>query len=165
MRSVKQLYERHSAAVSPDRLDTTLRAAIESHAEQHQLGDVLAEVTAACETHSVRRYRNGLIATITGTGDPDREHRTLALLTPRYLMIAVAGERRGIHVRSTRLETVTARTDIAGAVDSGIGLVARWSGATADQGDAEFFLGLGDDPSGRAFTTRLLAAVTSAKGH
>lgn len=165
MRDVKQLYERHSAAVPPDRLDTTLLAAIEAHAEQHQLGGVLAKVTAACETHSVRRHRNGLIATITGTGDPDREHRTLALLTPHHLVIAVTGERRGIHVRSARLETITVRTDVVGTIDSGISLAARWSGATADQGNAEFYLGLGDDPIGHTFTTRLLAAVTSAKAH
>lgn len=79
---MKQLYERHSTASTPERLDAAIRAAIGDHAAAHQLGDVLGQAQAVCETHSVRLYRNGLIARITGSADPDREHRTVAVLTP-----------------------------------------------------------------------------------
>lgn len=162
---MKQLYDRHSKATTTDRLDPALRAAIEAHAAENQLGDVLGATTAACETHSVRLYRNGLIATITGSGDPDREHRTVAALTPRYLVIAVTGEKRGIHVRSTRLETIALSPGIVLAADSGVSVVAQWSGAVANQAIAAFYLGLGDDQDGHAFADRLRDAIAEAKAH
>ncbi|WP_420109319.1 hypothetical protein [Mycolicibacter arupensis] len=160
---MKQLYERHTTATTPARIDPDLRAAIEDHAAGNQLGDVLTTATAVCETRNVRLYRNGLLATITGSGDPDREHRTVALLTPRYLVIGVAGDKRGVHVRSARLETVTLSPGIVSSADSGISVVAQWSGATADQVTTAFYLGLGDDPSGHDFSSRLRTAITDAK--
>lgn len=160
---MKQLYQRSSTATTADRLDRTLRDAINAHAEANQLGNVLADVTTACETRSVRLYKNGLLATITGSGDPDREHRTLALLTPRYLVIAVTGEKRGIHVRSARLETITLNSSLGLVADSGITVAARWSGAVAEQATAAFHLGLGDDQAGRTFSSVLSDAVTNAK--
>ncbi|ORV39757.1 hypothetical protein AWC02_20550 [Mycolicibacter engbaekii] len=160
---MKQLYERHSTASTPERLDAAVRAAIGDHAAAHQLGDVLAQAQAICETHSVRLYRGGLLARITGSADADREHRSVAALTPRYLVIAVSGEKRGTHVRSARLEAISTRPGLAGVPDFGVDVVGHWSGATDDQADAGFYLGLGADQSGQDFADRLRAAVSAAK--
>ncbi|WP_409426510.1 hypothetical protein [Mycobacterium sp. SMC-11] len=69
-------------------------------------------------------------------GDPDREHRTVALLTPHHLVIAV------------RPETVTLTAGIALTADSGISVVAQWSGTLADQAIDGCYLALGDDQDG-----------------
>lgn len=157
------LYERTSTMSSIDRLDTTLRDAINAHSEANQLGNVLADATTVCETRSVRLYRNGLLAKLTGSGDPDREHRTVALLTPTCLVIVVAGEKRGIHVRSARLEAISFNPGIAANIDSGIRVVAHWSGEIANQAMAGFYLGLGNDQAGQVFLATFREAVTRAK--
>lgn len=76
-------------------------------------------------------------------------------------MIGVAGDKRGLHVRSARLETITVSPGIVATADSGISLVAQWSGETANQATTAF--GLGNDPSGHDFSDRLRNAITEAK--
>ncbi|MCC3314113.1 hypothetical protein [Nocardia africana] len=160
---MKQLYARTSIMSSVERLDSTVRAAITAHAEVNSLGDVLTSATTVCETRSVRLYRNGLLAKVTGSGDPDREHRTIAMIIPACLVIAVVGEKRGIHVRSARLEAISLNPGIAAALDSGISVVAHWSGQMAHDAPAGFFLGLGNDEDGRAFLGKFREAVAGAK--
>lgn len=160
---MKQLYERTSTTTTAAGLDTTLRDAINEHATANQLGDVLAEARTVCVTRSVRLYRNGLLAKVTGSGDPDREHRTAALLSPRYLVIAIAGEKRGVHVRSARLDGISLNPGIVLNADSGISVVAQWSGAIANQALAGFYLGLGNDEAGHAFLSSFRDAVATAK--
>jgi post-segregation antitoxin (ccd killing protein) len=170
-----KLYERATRRCGPEELDGAVRAAIAAHAEQHQLGDVLAETVRCCETRSVRRHKPGLLARITGSGDKDVEHRTVALFTPRYLVVAVSGEIRGVHVRSARLADVSlsgaitagmspelaARAAELGA-DEGVSITARWSGATGLDATSAYFLGL-DVTEGQAFRQALTEAVTAAK--
>ncbi|MFC0040997.1 hypothetical protein [Actinomadura rayongensis] len=155
-------YDRSSRAVEPAALDAALRDAIAAHAEAHQLGDVLAAARACCATRSVRRSRPGLLARLTGSGDPDREHTTVALLTPRALVIAVTGERRGLHVRSILLADASVdASPLTAALDpGGAGVHGLWSGATEA---SLFHLGLGEDDAGAAFRAALVAAVTEAK--
>ena len=160
---MKRLYERVSATGSIDRLDPVVRSAIVEHAEANQLGDVLASATAVCETRSVRLQRNGVLARITRSPDPDREHRSVAVLTPGCILIAVAGDQRGLQVRSARLADISLGPDIALVADFGANVVGRWSGETAEQAASAFYLGLGDDPAGRAFLACLRDAVTNAK--
>lgn len=160
---MKQLYQRTSTASTTERLDAAVRDAITAHAEENQLGNVLADATTVCETRSVRLQRNGFLARVTGSHDPDREHRTVALLTPHCVVIAVAGDQRGIHVRSARLETISLDLGVGRGVDSGVTVVAQWSGESANQATSAFHLGLGDDQAGRAFSANFRDAVTSAK--
>ncbi|BBY32199.1 hypothetical protein [Mycolicibacter minnesotensis] len=75
----------------------------------------------------------------------------------------MAGDKRGLHVRSARLETITVSPGIVATADSGISLVAQWSGETANQATTAFYLGLGNDPSGHDFSDRLRNAITEAK--
>ncbi|WP_433567481.1 hypothetical protein ACQP1O_21160 [Nocardia sp. CA-151230] len=162
---MKPLYERSSTITDTGHLDVPIRTAIATHAENNQLGDVLANARAVCETRSVRLYRNGLLARLTGSGDPDREHRTIAILTPTYLVIVVAGDKRGIHVRSARLQAISFNPNRAAGIDSGISVVAHWSGEIASQAVSAFYLGLGDDEAGQAFLIAFREAVVAAKTH
>jgi hypothetical protein len=168
----RKMYERSTRRCAASSLDQELRAAIAAHAEQHQLGDVVGDAVECCETRSVRLAKPGLLSRLTGSGDKDTEHRTVALYTPTYLVVATTGEVRGIHVRSARLEDVTLG-QIGGALaakaaelgaDEGVSVTALWSGATGDQGPAAFFVAL-DHAQGDTFRSLLAEGVTSAKRH
>lgn len=172
---MKAMYERTSVECAPGQLEEGLRHAISAHAEANQLGNLLDDVVAGCETRSVRLYKNGLLSRLTGSGDPDTEHRTIALITRRYLVVAVTGAKRGTHVRSARLELISLSQGPAAAmsqgsapgVDSGVSVTAQWSGETlgdmAAGTGASFWVGLGSDSVGRSFLDRLRGAVTEAK--
>ncbi|MGI8334277.1 hypothetical protein ACRYCC_30355 [Actinomadura scrupuli] len=166
---MKRQYERTSRRLDSGQVDTALRTAIAAHAQAHQLGDVLADAVAGCETRSVRLSRPGLLARLTGSGDPDTEHRSVALYTPGYLIIAITGANRGTHVRSARLDGVSVGTSALAAQlghvdggDNGVSVTGLWSGETRDAATS-FFLGLGADADGTAFLTDLRAAITAAK--
>ncbi|WP_131732250.1 hypothetical protein [Actinomadura formosensis] len=154
-----RFYERSSKKTAVESIDPKVRDAIVAHAEKHQLGDVLGAAQLCCVTRSVRLKRPGLLARLTKTGDLDAEHTTIALLLPRYLVVAVAGERRGIHVRSIRLENASIALSVP-AVDTGIAVDGLWSGALEP---ASFHVGLGDDADGTAFLAALREAITEVK--
>jgi uncharacterized protein YaaW (UPF0174 family) len=93
-----------------------------------------------------------------GTSEP---HESLAVLLPRYLVVATASPKRGTQVMSARLDTVTLTTlDPALVTDSGVVVTAAWSGFGET---ASYHLALGDDAAGRDFLATLRAAVAAAK--
>jgi hypothetical protein len=160
---VQRLYERSSRTLAPASIEPDLRAAITAHAEEHLLGDVIADALACCETRSVRLYRVGLLARLTGSGDPDREHRTVVLLTSRYVVVAVSGVKRGTQVMSARLDGASIRglPRIKAAVaDNGISVSALWSGWSEA---GSYHIGLGDDSAGLSFRQALREAAAAAK--
>ena len=170
-----KLYERATRRCGPGDLDRAVRAAIAAHAEQHQLGDVLAETVRCCETRSVRLRKPGLFARLTGTAVTDAEHRTVALFTRRYLVVAVTGETGATHVRSARLDDVSLSGAITAGMspelaakaaelgaDEGVSVTATWSGATGPDATSAYFIGL-DAGEGRSFRQDLTDAVTAAK--
>lgn len=163
---MKRQYERASRRIDSGQIDPALQAAIAAHAEANQLGDVLGNAVAGCETRSVRLSKPGLLARMTGSGDPDTEHRSVALYTQGYLIIAITGVNRGTHVRSARLDGISAGTSALaaqfGQVDDGVSITGLWSGETQDAATS-FHLGLGGDADGKAFLTDLRAAITTAK--
>lgn len=168
----RKMYQRSTRRCAATSLDHELRVAIAAHAEQHQLGDVVGAAVECCETRSVRLAKPGLFSRLTGSGDKDTEHRTVAFYTPTYLVVATTGEVRGIHVRSARLEDVTLG-QIGGALaakaaelgaDEGVSVTALWSGATGEHATSSFFVAL-DHAQGDTFSTLLTEAVTSAKRH
>ena len=164
---MKRQYERTSRRIDSGQIDPALRAAIAEHAEANQLGDVLAHMIAGCETRSVRLSRPGLLARMTGSGDPDTEHRSVALFTQGYLIIAITGVNRGTHVRSARLDGVSAGTSLAAQFgvdgeDNGVNVTGVWSGEARDAATS-FHLGLGDDADGKDFLTGLRTAIVNAK--
>jgi hypothetical protein len=155
-----RLYERSSRRCETGALEPRVRDAIAVHAEAHQLGDVLGAARWCCETRSVRLKRPGLLARLTKSGDPDQEHTTVALILPRYLVVAVDGEQRGVHVRSIRLEDVSIDRGLASNIDTGVSATGLWTGTTEP---ASFYIGLGDDADGKAFLDTLRGAITEVR--
>lgn len=176
-----KLYERVTRRCGPEDLDQAVRGAIAAHAEQHELGDVLGETVRCCETRSVQLHKpgkpgkRGLLARFTGGGDEPVEHRTVALFTRRYLVVAVSDEVGRTFVRSARLDGVTlsgivtagmspelaARAVEMGAND-GVSVTATWSGLVGDDATSAYFVGL-DAAEGQSFRQALADAVTAAK--
>ncbi|MFG2196021.1 hypothetical protein [Streptomyces sp. NPDC048639] len=155
------LYKRTSRACEVSAIDEPLRAGIAAHAEHHQLGDVLGRTGWCFETSSVRLRKPGLLARLMGSADPDTAHRTLTLVTPPVLLIVVEGEKRGVHVRSARLDAVSlAASRLSADIDFGVGVTGQWSGSTEG---ASFYLGFGDDTEGHRLLDALRTAVTEAK--
>jgi hypothetical protein len=170
---MNRLYARTSKRRPAAQIDAAVRAEVAAHAEAHQLGDVLGAGVSCWETRSVRLAKPGLFARLTGSGDPDTEHRTVVLVASRFLVVAVAGEKRGVQVRSARLDGVSLSrsSELFRAVghpadgssqdpDFGVSITALWSGAPEA---ASFYLGVGDDSEGNAFLDELHAAVLQAK--
>lgn len=157
---MKRLYERSSRRSEPGALDPEVRAAIAAHAQEHLLGNALGTARWCCVTRSVRLRRPGPLARLTGSGDPDGEHTTVALLLPTYLVVAVAGKRRGVHVRSIWLGDVVLDALPPLVPDTGISATGPWSGMPEA---ASFHLALGGDAAGKDFLTALRDAVTAAK--
>ncbi|MEU6084683.1 hypothetical protein [Streptomyces sp. NPDC047108] len=154
-------YKRAGRTYDVDRIDASLRAAIAAHAEGHQLGDVLGRTALCFETDSVRLRKPGLFARLMGTADPDTSHRTLTLVAPPFVVVVVTGERRGVHVRSARLDAVSLdESPFPGGIDKGVRIAGMWSGSSEG---ASFFLGVGDDAEGRRLLDTLRTAVTEAK--
>ncbi|MET8028957.1 hypothetical protein [Streptomyces avermitilis] len=104
---MNRLYERTTKRRTTSQLDAALRAEVAAHAEAHQLGDVLGAAVNCYATWSVRLRGPGLLSRLTGSGDPDTEHRTVVVVAPRYVVVAVEGKRRGVHVRAARLDGVS----------------------------------------------------------
>ncbi|MFJ9968332.1 hypothetical protein [Streptomyces avermitilis] len=175
---MNRLYEHTTKRCTSSQIDAPLWAEVAAHAEAHQLGDVLGAAVNCFETWSVRLRKPGLLSRLTGSGDHDTEHRTVVVVAPRYVVVAVEGKRRGVHVRSARLDGVSlsdpselhrlVRETAASAGrfgrlppdDFGMSVTALWSGAREA---ASFYIGVSDDSEGRALLDEFHSAVTRAK--
>ncbi|MFJ4283927.1 hypothetical protein [Streptomyces massasporeus] len=165
-----RLYRRDSTYCEPDDIEPKLREAIAAHAQACSLGDVLANTVACCLTVSTRIHKPSLRSRLTGMTDPDPEHRTLALFTPRWLVVTVTRASTGTTVLSARLDGVTlaersaliARSPRNAQLpeDTGVSITAQWSG----HGETgSYHVALGDDADGEFFLQALRRAVAEAK--
>ncbi|MEV0241631.1 hypothetical protein AB0I06_17095 [Streptomyces sp. NPDC050674] len=165
-----RLYRRESSYCEPEEVDPGLGEAIAGHAEACSLGDVLANAVACCLTVSTRLYTPGLLSRWKGMADPDPQHRTLALFTPRWFVVAVTRSSTGTTVLSARLDGMTLAEHSALAdrfpggrrlpEDSGVTITALWSGRSEQ---SSYHVALGDDADGRFFSQALREAVARAK--
>jgi len=153
----KARYARRSRSCDLLRMTPALADAIEAWADDRVQAPLLAEVTSGCETRSELVGRRGLMMRMM-----KMPKRTLvgAVLTPAWLVWAVRPEDDEPTVLGVRLAAVEitdyARSPAAGLVpDAGV-YVAGLLGPSMQPGT--IFIGLADDPDGRAFKERLLAA-------
>ncbi|MFD9434213.1 hypothetical protein [Streptomyces sp. NPDC060002] len=141
-------------------IDASLRAEMDAHAEENQLGVTTSAALHCCDTSSVRLKKPGLMSRLTGSADSDTEHRTVVLVTPRYLIVAVAGENRGVHVSSARLDAISIESyRLAAEIDSGVSATGVWSDGHA----GSRYVGLGENSDGRAFLDQLRTSIAEAK--
>ncbi len=158
----KARYARSSRSCDLLRMTPALAEAIRVWADDRGQTSLLAEVTAGCETRSELVGRRGLMMRMMRMPE-----RTLlgAVLTPAWLVWAVRPEDEEPTVLGVRLAAVEitdyARSRAAGLVpDAGV-YVAGLLGPSMQPGT--IFVGLADDPDGRAFKERLLQAWRAAQ--
>ncbi|GIM93222.1 hypothetical protein [Paractinoplanes toevensis] len=156
----QRLYNRSSRTIAVADVPPDVLAAIEAHAAERLLDPITETAVACVATLSKSLRKPGLFARLGGRM-PEAEHQTFAVLIPTTLVVATAGDQRGITVLSTRLADVdlVGQTDPAYAVDSSIHVRGRWGGPDV----GSYVVALGDDPAGQAFHAALRTAVAAAK--
>jgi hypothetical protein len=143
-------YIRSTRKCAFNQVQPALYAAIQQYAQENQLGDLEAKALACVETKNERKHGSGLLGRLLGSSDPDPLHYTAALVTPKWLIWAISGAKRGTTVLSARLTDVQVRNyDMNQLVeDSGLLVNGILRGATEK---AEAFIGLGPEPAAEDF--------------
>lgn len=139
-------------------LPAEVTAAIRAHQERYNLGDLLSRATLGVETVS-RKTKKGLL------GGSTDEVRITALLTPDWLVWAIAADRAEPTIMSARLQDVVAQdyasTKFAAMVpDSGLEISGSFTDVSA-RGAA--FIGLGPEPASAEFKAATISAIQAAK--
>jgi hypothetical protein len=156
-------YIRSTRECAFNQVQPALYAAIRQHAEENQLGNLEAKALACVETRNERKRSSGLFSRLLGSSDPDPLHYTAAVVTPKWLIWASSGAKRGTTVLSARLTDVQVRNyDMNQLVeDSGLVVNGLLRGATEK---AEAFIGLGPEPAAEDFKRIVREAIEQANG-
>lgn len=142
----------HSCAIAD--LDASLRARIQAHISQYELGDIESDVLFCCETISVW-YKRNILGTKTETSV------SAAYVTPKWLVWADSTSRNDASVGSAQLKQIdvndyetTAMFPIA--PDHGINVTGRY---TDKNKTGMTFIVLGPDSAGDNFRKILEEAM------
>lgn len=138
-----------------------LADAVKAWAEQEERTGLLAEVVAGCETAS-RALKRGLTARMLNA---PKEQLCGMLLTATWLIWATKPDDGapfvvGVRLADAELKDYVEQPDYQLVPDGGV-QVFGFIGHSSERGTV--FLGLGDDPDGRAFKEKLLAAWRAAR--
>ncbi len=157
-------YQRSTRECNFDRLRLEIVEAIRAHAQQHELGDVEREALICCETTNEKKKSSGLFSKLAG-GDPDKVHYTGIVVTPRWLIWATSGAKRGVVVLSSRLRDTEVRDYEATPSykllqDTGLEVVGFFSGSLER---AQAFIGLGPEPAAQNLRSVLKQAIQQAQ--
>jgi len=162
------MYQRSTRATDLQSLAPALAAALTQHAAAHQL---VLDTVRVWITHSINPPAEGLLGRWLGRRsnptDPDAAHDTVLVLHPTHVIVATAGDKRGLAVLSLPLvqasvqrgSAIAAKMGIAGA-DDGMTL-AGFPGTEGRPGT--YFVGLGLDAEGAACVAAVEAAIVAAK--
>ncbi|MFJ9969015.1 hypothetical protein [Streptomyces avermitilis] len=158
---MERIYDRTSLYCEVQYIDEELRVAITSHAQDHQLGDVIGSTAYCCETVSIRRHRPGILGRLIGASYLNDTHFMFTLITSKYLIVATNGLKRGVRVRSARLADISlSPLQLREGIDFGVSVTAMWLGTRKI---SAFYLGVGDDPDGRRLIGEVRLAVAESK--
>ncbi len=166
-------YQRSTRECNFDRLRPEMVEAIRAHAQQHELGDVEREALICCETINEKIKSGGLFGKLLGS-DPDKVHYTGLVVTPRWLIWATSGAKRGTSVLSSRLHDTEVQDFEATPMyklmqerglkemqDTGLEVTAFFTGSLER---AQAFIGLGPEPAAQNLRAVLKDAVRKAQG-
>lgn len=146
-------YNRTTRKCSFSEIQEELAAAIATHVDKFELGDLVAKAILCCETRS-ERANTGLLKKV--FGDPNRVRFTAVLLTPDYLVWATTDTKLGAQVCSAKLNDIEI-TEFRSALveDRGVQIFGFLTGAPKK---TQAFIGLGLDDAG-VETQRTLLGV------
>jgi hypothetical protein len=95
-------YHRFTRLSTFEQLRPELARTLQAYAQQWQMGDMSADVVAACETRSERQETSSLAALL--EGDPDQVYYTAVVITPQALVWARSGDKSAPVASSTQLK-------------------------------------------------------------
>ena len=150
-------WKRTTKEVTLESLPVEMAAAMQRHIEQHNLGPILADALMVIQTDSQK--------TKTGLFGGAEAVQMAAVITPRWLVWAVAEPKTDAAVLSAQLIDVTvqdyAQTPLAEMVpDSGIQVNGIF---TAAGESASAFIGLDEGAAGNKFKKIVIQAAADAK--
>jgi len=139
-------------------------AAIRKHIETYNLGSILDDYLLCIETTSEKK-KKGLFG-----GGGDSQVIVSAIVTPRWLIWAVAGNKSGIGTLSTQhsdaVVTDYAKSDFYKMVpDNGVQVTATFTGTFAGSPTEKgtMFIPFGDEPVTQNFKETVIRAAQEAK--
>lgn len=148
-------YDRTTRSFDLANIPSDVLADMRRVAERFGAGGFEADVRACCETRSTKK-KKGFFGSF-GSGDPDPEHTTLAVLTTRWLIWSRRGSKSGIVTSMAALKEI-ALEDFAAARlgDHGLEVFGFVNGSTEK---VHAFIGLGRDPDGLDFKKAVESAL------
>lgn len=156
------VYERDSRATDLLGMAPGLADAIKAWAEEMGLAPVLSEVTAGCETTSARHGAHGIFGRM---GSLPKRVITASVLSPAWLIWATSADEGEPHVIGVRLadfQIVDYLTTQEYKLMLDDGLLINGSAGSSPE-PYSVFLGLGEEPAGKAFKEKVLAAWRAAR--
>lgn len=157
----QRLFERTSRECDLIRMTPELADAVKAWADREERTPLLAEVRAGCETTSTSG-RRGPLARMAGA---PRRQLCGMLLTPEWLIWVTKPDDDspfvvGVRLAESEVKDYREEPDHQIVPDHGV-RVFGFIGYASERGS--IFLGLGEDPDGRAFKEKLLAAWRAAR--
>jgi hypothetical protein len=156
------VYERESRATDLVGMTTGLGDAIKAWVDEMGLAAVLAETVAACETASARHGAHGIFGRMSHL---PKKVATAALLTPAWLIWATAADDRepaviGVRLADFQILDYMTTSEYKLMLDDGLQINGH-IGSSPEI--STVFLGLGEDPDGRAFKQKVLEVWRAAR--
>lgn len=150
-------WKRTTREASLEDLPAQLASAIQQHIEQYNLGPILSDALMGIQTDS-EKVKRGLF------GDAETIQMG-AIVTPRWLVWAIAGTKTQPSVLSAQLINLTiqdyAQTPFAKMVpDSGLQVSGMFTDASES---ASAFIGLEENAAGQKFKEVVIKATQDAK--
>ena len=150
-------WKRTTREASLEDLPAQLASAIQQHIEQYNLGPILSDALMGIQTDS-EKVKRGLF------GDAETMQMG-AIVTPRWLVWAIAGTKTQPSVLSAQLINLTiqdyAQTPFAKMVpDSGLQVSGMFTDASES---ASAFIGLEENAAGQKFKEVVIKATQDAK--
>ncbi len=148
-------YDRNTRACSLAQVPPETVADMRRVAELFAAGDFEADVRACCETRS-KQKKKGFFGSF-GSGDPDPEHTTYAVLTGRWLIWSRRGPKTGLATSLAALKDITLEDFAAARLgDHGLEVFGFVNGSSEK---VHAFIGLGREADGLAFKQSVQSAL------
>ena len=157
-------WNRTSKECTPESLNSENMAAIRKHLETYNLGPILDDYLLCIETTSEKK-KKGLFG-----GGGDKQVIVSVIVTPRWLVWAVTGDKSGTGTLSTQLRdaviTDYTKSDFFKMVpDNGIQVTATFTGTFAGSPteSGTMFIPTGDEAITQRFKKTVIHAVQESK--
>ena len=150
-------WKRFTREIPVDQIPGEIRTEIQRHIELYNLGNILSEAVVCIQSNS-EKPKKGLFGSA-------ETNRTVAILTPRWLLWVVSGSKTPVTVTSALLNKVVIQDYASSPLgkmmpDSGIQVSGKFTDVTEN---LTAFIGLESNAAGQKFKELVIAAVQNSK--